>query len=72
MTELFPKILAGCIVALFGWLLKMSYDQRRFRSNCLTEIKIKLSRLEEQVKDAKSDIKSLFDRLNNHINGSTK
>lgn len=77
MTELFAKIMAGCIIVLFGWLLKMSSDHRKFRRNCLTELKeemkkfgTSLARLEEQVEAAKIDIKSLFNRLNKHINGA--
>ena len=57
MTE---KVLVGCMIAFFGWLLKISYDQRKFMGNCLTEIRLQLRELSVRMKAAEDDIKTLF------------
>ena len=72
MNDLFLKIMGGCIVALFVWLLKMWSDQRKFRMNCLTGLKeeirefgVTLARIDERLKGVEGDITTINRRFEN-------
>ena len=63
----FLAIIAGLV-----WLLKLSLTQWNFKKNHLSEISERLARIEERLKSAENDIKCLYDRFNNYINGKSK
>lgn len=62
----------GIMAAIAIWLIKISWSQHQFRKNHLAEMAELIARLDERMKNVEEDVKTLFKRLNQHINGSVK
>lgn len=58
-----PEVLIVAAIAILGWLIKISWSQWSLKRNHLSELLERMARLEEQMKAAQEDIRSLFDKM---------
>lgn len=62
----------GAIATFIGliiWVIKLTWSQSQFKKNHIQSMNERLVRVETQMNDVRDDIKSLFKRVNEHING---